>query len=67
MDLVLVTDSPEEAVRTVVDCYEQNCSLSGRPSRRRRHDEKPAGESRADQDPASPSNTPAEPSKGDAQ
>ena len=33
VDLVMVTDSPEEAVRTIVDCYEHNCSLSGRPSR----------------------------------
>jgi uncharacterized protein (TIGR00730 family) len=76
LDLVLVTDSPEEAVRTIVDCYENNCSLSGRPSRRRQRDPAPnaradartdAPDTRADRDPASPSNTPAEPEKGDAQ
>jgi uncharacterized protein (TIGR00730 family) len=75
MDLVLVTDSPEEAVRTVVDCYEHNCSLSGRPSRRRRQDEKPgqekpAGEAKAafvENTPSTPANTPASPEKGDAQ
>jgi len=63
LELVVVTDSPEEAVRTIVDCYENNCSLSGRASRRRRRDEVPGPE----QDRASPSNTPAEPRKGDAQ
>jgi hypothetical protein len=68
MDLVVVTDSPEEAVRTIVDCYEHNCSLGGRPSRRRQRERKPeAPGTRADRDPASPSNTPAEPEKGDAQ
>ncbi len=49
LDLVVVTDSPEEAVRTVVDCYENNCSLSGHPSRRRQRDA-PA-ETRADGQP----------------
>lgn len=38
VDLVVVTDSPEEAVRTIVDCYENNCSLSGHPSRRRQRE-----------------------------
>ena len=38
VDLMVVTDSPEEAVRTIVDCYENNCSLSGRPSRRRQRE-----------------------------
>jgi uncharacterized protein (TIGR00730 family) len=26
LDLLVITDSPEEAVRTVVDCYEKNCA-----------------------------------------
>jgi uncharacterized protein (TIGR00730 family) len=75
VDLVLVTDSPEEAVRTIVDCYEHNCSLSGHPSRRRRRDGTAIGTPMAPDaaavaakaTPASPENTPAEPRKGDAQ
>jgi uncharacterized protein (TIGR00730 family) len=50
LDLLVVTDSPEEAVRLVVDCYEQSCadarerSVSGRrtrdtgPARPHKHD-----------------------------
>ncbi|HEX6036976.1 TIGR00730 family Rossman fold protein [Longimicrobium sp.] len=72
LDLVVVTDSPEEAVRVIVDCYENNCSLGGRPSRRRKREPVPAADidvpnTRADHDPASPENTPAEPHKADGQ
>lgn len=73
LDLVVVTDSPEEAVRTIVDCYENNCSLGGRPSRRRqrepavRADGGEVPDTPADRDPASPENTPAEPHKADGQ
>ncbi|HEX6912307.1 MAG TPA: TIGR00730 family Rossman fold protein [Longimicrobium sp.] len=82
VDLVTVTDSPEEAVRTIVNCYENNCSLSGRPSRRRRREESEVSTTAVAgnaprtlanapamevEAPASPANTPAEPRKGDAQ
>jgi uncharacterized protein (TIGR00730 family) len=59
VDLVTVTDDPKEAVRVIVDCYEHNCSLSGRTSRR-----KPRS---VEEEPATTANTPAEPHKGDAQ
>ena len=74
VDLMVITDSPEEAVRTIVDCYEHHCSTDGRPSRRLG---KPAAvdgarattNARASTDGgrATPENTPAEPRKGDAQ
>jgi uncharacterized protein (TIGR00730 family) len=75
VDLMVVTDSPDEAVRTIVDCYENNCSLSGRPSRRRQRERPGATEgvrasakpASAEEAPASPANTPAEPEKHDAQ
>jgi uncharacterized protein (TIGR00730 family) len=51
VDLLVVTDSPAEVVRTVVECYETGCASEGRPARRRPR--------RAE--------TPAEPEKSDAQ
>ena len=82
VDLVTVTDSPEEVVRIIVDCYEHNCTSLGRPSRR--HPRETSGVSTvatpgdaprtlanapaAQVDaPASPANTPAEPHKADGQ
>jgi uncharacterized protein (TIGR00730 family) len=37
VDLMVVTDSPQEAVATIVECYENHCSADGRPSRRLKH------------------------------
>ena len=54
VDLVTITDSPEEAVRVVVDCYEHNCSTTGRRDLR-----KPK--------PGTAEGTPASPEKADAQ
>jgi uncharacterized protein (TIGR00730 family) len=79
VDLVTVTDSPEEAVRVIVDCYEQNCTLSKRPSLRNPKktpvdavpassaDQEPTSQEPTSQEPASPENTPAHPRKADAQ
>jgi uncharacterized protein (TIGR00730 family) len=55
VDLLVVTDSPQEAVRTIVDCYEHNCSVAGRPTRRRMK-----------LMPSAAAETPAEPEKADA-
>ena len=52
VDLVVVTDSPEECVRVIEKCYENHCSTTGR------HD--------ARKHPAA-AGTPAEPEKHDAQ
>ena len=54
VDLLVVTDSPEEAVRVVVECYRHNCSVAGRRDLRRRRE--PALE-----------DTPADPAKHDAE
>jgi uncharacterized protein (TIGR00730 family) len=48
VELMVVTDDPEEVVRVVVDCYERHCASTGRADRRRR----PA--SRDPESPASP-------------
>jgi hypothetical protein len=32
LDLLVVTDSPEQAVRTIVDCYEASCAEAQRQS-----------------------------------
>jgi predicted Rossmann-fold nucleotide-binding protein len=32
LELVVVTDSPAEAVAVIVDCYERNCTLAQRQS-----------------------------------
>ncbi|MBW3570426.1 MAG: TIGR00730 family Rossman fold protein [Gemmatimonadetes bacterium] len=57
VDLVTVTDSPEEAVRVIVECYEHNCTTTGRIDyRRKRTAEEGTTEG-----------TPASPEKGDAQ
>ena len=32
LEMLVVTDSPEEAVRTVVDCYEESCAQAERKS-----------------------------------
>jgi uncharacterized protein (TIGR00730 family) len=62
VDLVTVTDSPEEVVRTIVKCYEQNRLSTARPLHAR-----PSGKAAGEPAPASTDNTPAEPEKGDAQ
>ncbi|MGQ0561814.1 MAG: TIGR00730 family Rossman fold protein [Gemmatimonadota bacterium] len=36
LELLIVTDSPQEAVRVVVDCFEQNCSYAAARSEGRR-------------------------------
>jgi uncharacterized protein (TIGR00730 family) len=59
VDLVTITDSPEEAVRIVVECFEHSCTTTGRKDQRKKKTVEEA--------PASPANTPAEPEKGDAQ
>jgi uncharacterized protein (TIGR00730 family) len=64
VDLVTVTDSLEEAVKVIVDCYEHSCSSGGRPDNRRK---KRVVEVQAEETPATTSNTPAEPEKHDAQ
>jgi uncharacterized protein (TIGR00730 family) len=64
VDLVTVTDSAEDAVRAIVECYENNCSTTGRPDGRRK---KKVSTVDVDDAPASPANTPAEPEKHDAQ
>ena len=55
VNLLVLTDSPAEAVATVLKCYETSCQESGRPDQRR----KPR--------PAAQGGTPAEPEKHDAQ
>ena len=70
VDLMVVTDSPEEAVQVIVDCYEHHCSADGRPSRRRMTPAERASAGAGDgvgTAPASTENTPAEPEKHDAQ
>ena len=64
VDLVTVTDSLEEAVKVIVDCYEHNCTASGRADNRPK---KKVVEVQAEEVPATTSNTPADPEKGDAQ
>jgi predicted Rossmann-fold nucleotide-binding protein len=32
MNLLVVTDSPEEAVRVVIDCYDENCARAEQAS-----------------------------------
>jgi uncharacterized protein (TIGR00730 family) len=66
VDLVTVTDSLEEAVKVIVDCYEHNCTVSGRTDNRPKK-KVAAAQAQAPETPASPANTPAEPKKGDAQ
>jgi uncharacterized protein (TIGR00730 family) len=51
LDLMVVTDSPEEVVRTIVSCYDTHCTTTGRDRRR----------------PRGGAGSPAEPRKGDAQ
>jgi uncharacterized protein (TIGR00730 family) len=41
LDLLMVTDSPEEAVQTVIDCYEANCARAERLAERVRPIEAP--------------------------
>jgi uncharacterized protein (TIGR00730 family) len=59
VDLITITDSAEEAVRTIVDCYEKSCFDGGRKSRR--------SPKTVEEDPATTENTPAEPHKADGQ
>jgi uncharacterized protein (TIGR00730 family) len=71
VDLVTVTDSPEEVVRTIVQCYEQNRLSTDRPlhahPRKAAAEQAAAGASALEPVPASPENTPAAEEKGDAQ
>jgi uncharacterized protein (TIGR00730 family) len=71
VDLVRLTDSAEEAVRIVVECFEHSCYATGRPDNRRKMKATPLEDAppapTVDEVPASPANTPAEPEKHDAQ
>ncbi|MBB4636514.1 TIGR00730 family Rossman fold protein [Longimicrobium terrae] len=73
VDLLMVTDSPEEAVAAIEKCYLSNCSAAGRPDHRAakpRRGPAPIAEAKTDgagPPPASPANTAADPEKHDAQ
>jgi hypothetical protein len=59
VDMLVVTDSLEEAVQTIVRCYDENSATSGRPPRRSKASR--AGTA------GTAGGTPAEPAKADAQ
>jgi hypothetical protein len=57
VDMLVVTDSLEEAVQTIVRCYDETSATSGRPPRRKK----------ASGTEGTAEGTPAEPAKADGQ